>query len=64
MFLSRRTQEAATAGPARTDASRFVRGGRRRDVQPGPSDANGYVGRDGLSAWNSQWTIPLLGMIA
>jgi len=65
MFLSHRTQEAARQQVQReltqAELSEVVG---RRDVQPGPGDADGHVGRDGLSARNSQWTIPLLGMIA
>lgn len=33
-------------------------------MQPGPGNADGYLGRDGRSARNSQWAIPLRGMIA
>ena len=33
-------------------------------MQPGPRDADSYVGRDGFLARNPEWAIPLLGMIA
>ena len=64
MFLSRRTQEAVSHQDQRELMQAELSNGGRGDVQPGPRDADGYVGRDGFLARNPEWAIPLLGMIA